>query len=112
MLDQHILPVKLLCARSLVILFQQRQKLFGKYFRKEHWPVHNPGIVPADLDMRNASFLIIGKTPLRSISFHIRRSIPGTTFIGVEHIVAQPVIRRKNVHIFPGQDLPCPVDGS
>ena len=62
--------------------------------------------------MGDASLFIIGKTPFRSISFHIRRSIPGTALVGVEHIVSQPVVGRKNIHILTRQYLPGPVDGS
>ena len=68
--------------------------------------------MPAHFHMGDTSFLIIGKTPFRSISFHIRRSIPGTALVGVEHIVPQPVVGRKNVHILTRQYLSGPIDGS
>ena len=109
--DQHILPVKLLRAGGVVILLQKRQKLFGERCGKEYRSVHDPGIVPAHFHMGDASLFVKGKTPFRRIPLHIRRSIPGTALVSVEHIVPQPVVGRKNVHVFARQHLSGAVNG-
>ena len=65
-----------------------------------------------DLHVLDPALFIIRKVPFRSIPLLKDRRVPGTALIGVVHIFPHPVVRRKQIHIFPFQNLSGPVNGS
>ena len=98
-IGKNLFPIQLLCTGSFIVFLKHWDKLFRKFPGKVHRAIHDPGIRASDLNFGNRPFFIGSQTPFRSSSFLIYRAVPGTTFIHVKHIAAQPVVRREKIRI-------------
>ena len=94
---QHVhidlFPVELLCPRYLIIGFQHRKELPGKFPGKISRTIHDPLVPSAYFYVGNPPLFIEIKAPFPGLSPLKGRAVPGPAFIGMIHILTHPVIR-------------------
>ena len=94
----------------MIILLEDREELFREFLRKEHWSVHDPGVLAADLYAGEQPLFACLKTPLGSLALHIYRRVPCAALVGVVHIVAHPVVGREKISVPSDKTLPGTVE--